>query len=103
MDLKLTKKQFIHVIAAFFSITFVYQAAFGFWQVEISRGIYVLFALVLTFLTNPNRKKEASLPVRILDYVLVALSIITVLYFIINFKTFAMNAGLPLTDRRAHV
>ncbi len=97
MDLKLTKKQFINVIAAFFSITFVYQAAFGFWQVEISRGIYIMFALVLTFLTNPNRKKEASLPIRILDYVLIVLSVITVVYFIVNFKAFAMNAGLPLT------
>ena len=98
MELKNKKALFISIMAAAFSVVFIYQAAFGFWHVQISRGLYIWFALVLSFLINPNRKKEASLPVKIIDYLLVVLSTVTVAYFIMNFETFANNAGLPLTS-----
>lgn len=98
MELKNKKALFISIMAAAFSVVFIYQAAFGFWQVQISRGLYIWFALVLSFLINPNRKKEASLPVKVMDYVLVVLSTVTVAYFVFNFEKFANNAGLPLTN-----
>lgn len=98
MDFKNKKALFISIMAAAFSVVFIYQAAFGFWQVQISRGLYIWFALVLSFLINPNRKKEASLPVKIIDYLLIVLSTVTVAYFVFNFEKFANNAGLPLTN-----
>ena len=97
MEVKNKKALLISILAAAFSIVFIYQAAFGFWQVQYTRGLYIWFALVLAFLINPNRKKEASLPVKIFDYVLIALSTLTVAYFIINFDKFTTNAGIPLT------
>jgi TRAP transporter 4TM/12TM fusion protein len=51
----------------------------------------------LGIFNQSNRKKEASLPVKIFDYVLIALSTLTVAYFIINFDKFTTNAGIPLT------
>lgn len=85
------------VLSAVFSSLFVYQAAFGYWEAHISRGIYILFALVLTFLINPNRKQESSRFMRSFDYVLVGLSVFVTFYFMINFNSFAVNAGLPLS------
>jgi TRAP transporter 4TM/12TM fusion protein len=98
MEIKNKKALLISILAATFSIVFIYQAAFGFWQVQYTRGLYIWFALVLSFLINPNRKKEATLPVKIFDYVLILLSTATIAYFIINFDRFTSNAGIPLTS-----
>lgn len=97
MEIKNKKLFFINILAATFALVFIYQAAFGFWQVQITRGLYIWFALVLTFLVNPKRKGEPKLFVKIIDYILVALATVVVYYFIQNFEIFTNNAGLPLT------
>lgn len=85
-------------VAALFSAVFLYQAAFGNWQVQFSRGLYILFALVLAFLINPNRKKEASLWLELLDLVLIGFSLAGVGYFMLNFEAITLAAGLPLSQ-----
>jgi TRAP transporter 4TM/12TM fusion protein len=97
MDFKNKKTLMITILSAVFSIVFIYQAAFGFWQVQYTRGLYIWFALVLSFLINPNRKKEVKMPVKVMDYVLIVLATMSIGYFIINFNRFTTNAGMPLT------
>ncbi|MGI6583625.1 MAG: TRAP transporter permease [bacterium] len=89
-------KSFTGLLAAVFSAIFIYQAAFGFWEVQISRGIYIMFALLLTFLINPKRKEKANSFVQIIDLILAGLSVFVCVYFIVKFPEYAMNAGMPL-------
>jgi TRAP transporter 4TM/12TM fusion protein len=98
MTFKEIKSWAIKILAATFSAIFVWQAAFGFWQVQISRGLYIMFALVLAFLVSPNRKREPKLYEQVIDFILVGLSVFVSLYFIFNFETFAINAGKPLNN-----
>jgi TRAP transporter 4TM/12TM fusion protein len=98
MTFKQIKSLAIKILAATFSAIFVWQAAFGFWQVQISRGLYIMFALVLAFLVSPNRKREPKLYEQVIDFILVGLSVFVSLYFIFNFETFAINAGKPLNN-----
>ncbi len=93
------KQKLINFIAAAFSGIYIYQAAFGFWEAHISRGIYVLFALVLTFLINPQRKKEASKLQKIMDLILIGASCFVIIYYMINFPKFALSAGMPLNTK----
>ena len=96
MTFEKIKSLAIKIIAATFSAIFIYQAAFGFWQVQISRGLYIMFALVLAFLVSPNRKDKPKPYQQIIDFILVGLSIFVTAYFITNYEFFAINAGKPL-------
>lgn len=89
----------VKVIAAIFSSVFLFQAAFGVWEVQYARGLYIFFALLLTFLSNPRRKKEDrdNLAYNIIDGVLIVLSVVVIGYFIFFFEQFTMTAGIPLT------
>src|SRR5690554_4101775 len=98
MKFKNKKTLLISSLAAMFSLVFIYQAAFGFWEVQYSRGLYIWFSLVLTFLINPRRKKEATTIIKLFDILLVILSTVTVGYFVMNFYEFAIKAGMPLTN-----
>lgn len=97
METNFNKDKLINFIAAIFSAVYIYQAAFGFWEAHISRGLYILFALVLTFLINPHRKKEASTIAKIMDLVLIAASCFVIIYYMVYFPRFALNAGMPLS------
>jgi TRAP transporter 4TM/12TM fusion protein len=96
MTFEKIKSLAIKIIAATFSAIFIWQAAFGFWQVQISRGLYIMFALVLAFLVSPNRKDKPKTYQQIIDFILVGLSIFVTAYFITNYEFFAINAGKPL-------
>jgi TRAP transporter 4TM/12TM fusion protein len=90
----------VKIVAAVFAAVFLYQAAFGVWQVQFARGLYIFFALFLTFLSNPRRKKEdrSNIIYNIIDFVLIGLTFIVIGYFIIFFVDFTMSAGIPLTS-----
>ncbi|SDK94843.1 TRAP transporter permease [Natronincola ferrireducens] len=96
MQTKLNKQMIINILAATFSGVYIYQAAFGFWQAHISRGLYILFALVLTFLINPKRKGETTPILQAIDLTLIAVSCVTILYYMKNFPNMAKSAGMPL-------
>ena len=95
---KMTTAKIVQVLAALTSGVFVYQAAFGVWEPQISRGIYILSAMLLAFLMNPARKKDRVVPVwmKVTDYLLAGLSIFCILWFMFNFEHLALAAGLPL-------
>lgn len=91
------KKRIAHIVAGLFSIVFLYQAAFGFWEAHISRGLYIGFTMVLAFLLKPTHKKLAGNKLgAIIDWTGVALSIFAVLYYIGRFDYYADNAGFAL-------
>ena len=90
------KSMAISVTAIAYALVFIYQAAFGYWEAQISRGLYVMFALVLTFLLNPKRKIATSAVVQTIDLLLVAASIAVVVIYIQRFNVYALSAGLPL-------
>ena len=93
------RSQAVKVIAALFAGVYLFQAAFGVWEVQYARGLYVFFALLLTFLSNPRRKKadRDNLIYNILDGVLIGLSVVVIGYFIFFFEDFTLSAGIPLT------
>lgn len=96
MSTLLTKDKIIDFIGALFAGVFLYQAAFGFWEAHISRGLFILFSLVLTFLVHPLKKESPNAFTQIFDLLLIVLAIITVGYFMLNFPTMARSAGVPL-------
>lgn len=98
MGIQLSKEKVIQFIGALFAGVFLYQAAFGFWQAHISRGLFVLFSLVLTFLVHPLKKENPNLFTKIIDYLLIAASIVTIGYFMIYFPEMAYSAGMPLNN-----
>lgn len=99
VSVTINKQTITTFLAAVFSAIYLYQAAFGVWAVEITRGLYIMFALVLTFLINPNRKAKfkGKLWVEIVDYLFIALSLLGTLYFIFSFERFAIGAGRQLS------
>lgn len=93
----LTKEKIVNIIAFLFAAVFLYQAAFGIWVAHIGRGFFILFSLLLTFLTKPMIEEKESKIINIIDYILIILSVIAVGYFMMNFPSIAQRAGLPLT------
>lgn len=99
MTYTIFKNKLINFLAALFAALFLYQAAFGVWEPQYSRGFYILFTLVLVFLIkppikNPNKITEA------IDWLFVFLSIFSVAYFMYRFEFYADSAGfrLPTQD-----
>ncbi|MFZ5943055.1 MAG: TRAP transporter permease [Bacillota bacterium] len=90
------KNKAINVIAAAFSGVFLYQAAFGVWEAHVSRGLYILFTLVLTFLIYPLIKNKVNKITEIIDLGLVLLSCLVVTFYIFKFDFYADMAGLKL-------
>lgn len=91
------RDRIVEIIAVAYSIAFIYQAAFGYWEAHISRGVYVLCALVLTFLINPKRKEEGTLLERSVDVVLALLAVVGIGYYMLRFPVLADMAGIPLS------
>jgi TRAP transporter 4TM/12TM fusion protein len=97
-DIRALKATVAKFVAAAFSFVFLYQAAFGYWQVQFSRGMYITFALVLAFLINPNRKKDTPVWYEYADFLFIALSLAGTGYFMFNFEAITLAAGLPLSN-----
>lgn len=92
----LTKEKITKFIAALFAAVFIYQAAFGFWEAHLTRGTFILFSLVLTFLVHPLKKENPNMITKTIDVILIIASLITVGYYMINFPDMARSSGMPL-------
>jgi len=90
------KNKAINLIAASFSGVLLYHAAFGVWEAHVSRGLYILFTLVLTFLIYPPIKNKANKYTEIIDLGLVFLSCIVIIFYMFKFDYYADMAGLKL-------
>lgn len=91
------REHFINFLAAAFAAIYIYQAAFGFWQAHLSRGLYIMMALVLTFLVYPLKKEKPTVLTKGVDLLLIAATIVVMGYYMVMFPTFARNAGMPLS------
>ena len=84
----------IAVIAAFFSAFYLYTAAFGQFNPQTHRGLYILFTYVLCFLLYPFGKKSPRDRASALDWLLVAATAVCIGYYIVNYPKMAYRAGL---------
>jgi len=82
-------------IAISMSLYQLYIAAFGVFNPTMHRAIHLGFGLVLTFLVFPFSKKKKSKYVWI-DYILIILSIFTILRLITGYYEILAHFGAPL-------
>lgn len=89
----------VNIIALTFALFYLYTCAFGLISMELHRGGYLLFSLLLCFLLYPARKgqnkNKDSVP--LIDWILWILTIVAIGYWIINYPTYAYRIGNPTT------
>ncbi|AGK99688.1 TRAP transporter, 4TM/12TM fusion protein [Desulfoscipio gibsoniae DSM 7213] len=96
-DLKGPLGKFIALIAALFTLYFMWQGAFGVSAPEASRGIYVGISMFLCLLIYPATKKSPGHKISVMDGILGALVIMVMLYFIIMYPQMSYRAGFVTT------
>lgn len=82
----------ISAISIVFSLTFLYTGGTGIFDLFVQRSSFLGFSLVLVFLLYPLRDDIYG---HLVDGALVALSIITNGYIILNYQEIAYQAGIP--------
>lgn len=75
-----------------FSITFLYTAGFGIFDLFVQRSTFLVFSLVLVFLLYPIRDDIYG---HIIDAGVIGATLITNGYLIANYKDIAFQAGIP--------
>lgn len=87
----------VNLIALTFALFYLYTCAFGIISMELHRGGYLLFSLLLCFLLYPARKglnKDKNY-VSLLDWILWVLTIVVIGCWIINYPSYAYRIGNP--------
>lgn len=84
-------------VAIAFSLMFLYTAGIGLVGTEVTRGMYIMFNLVLCFMLYPLfRGKGGARKVPIYDIILVALAVIVCGYWILEFGEYnRFRIGFP--------
>ncbi|MBF0287435.1 MAG: TRAP transporter fused permease subunit [SAR324 cluster bacterium] len=77
------------ILAVFLVLFYVFSAVIQPMATQYHRGIYVIVTYVLVFLLYQSRTKL----MRIVDYILILLSIITIGYWIFNFQAINYRTG----------
>ncbi|MFZ5650878.1 MAG: TRAP transporter permease [Bacillota bacterium] len=85
------------LVAALFTLFFLYQGAFGVMSPEANRGIYVGITAFLCFILFPATKKSPGKKITVLDAILAILAIVTTAYFIVMYPQMANRIGF-VTD-----
>lgn len=89
------------IIAALFSLVFIYTSGFGYitWGlrrgVELHRGGYLLFTMLLCFILYHFKKGSAKDRIPVLDWILCFLTVITIGYWIVTYTSYAYRIGNP--------
>ena len=83
------------ITAAVFSLFYIYTAGFGLVSTEIHRGAYILFTMLLCFMLYPTRKKSVENKVPLWDWVLCILAAAAVIYWIVEFPSYALRVRNP--------
>ena len=94
--LKPIEKIFFDVLAVGLVLFYSYSAVVAPASTQYHRGIYVIITYVLVFLVYQSKSKKwpALNPVlRVIDYILILLSIFTVGYWILNFEAINYRTG----------
>ena len=79
-----------NLIAIGFSGFYLYTSGFGLLSTQSNRGIYLMLTSVLVFLIYPARKGAPDHRPSIVDLVLVALTVVTMWYWIDQYVSYAM-------------
>lgn len=82
----------ISAISVVFSLTFLYTSGFGIFDLFVQRATFLVLSLVLVFLLYPSRDDIVGY---LFDGTMIAISIVTNGYLIMNYKTIAYQAGIP--------
>jgi len=78
----------ISMVAIGMSVFHIYTAAFGTLEATKQREVHLLFVLVLVFLFYPIKGSEKRKWLRVWDFVLIGLSLLSVGFLIVNHKYF---------------
>lgn len=87
----------ISLIAALFTLFYLYQGAVGVISPESNRGVYVGITAFLCFLLFPASKKSPGGRITVLDAVLAIAAVTTTAYFIIMYPQMANRIGFVTT------
>jgi len=84
---KLNFKDIIKYIAVLMSCYHLYTCVFGIPESQVHRTLHLLFALIIGFGVYGVDGKKSDGKLKIIDYVMVALSVLSLGYMIVNYKT----------------
>ena len=79
------------VIAAFFSLWYLYTSGFGLVSTETNRGFYLLFTSLLVFLGLPAWKGAPKDRPSIIDGVFIVLALVAIGYWMDQYVEYAIN------------
>ena len=79
-----------NLVAIGFSGFYLYTSGFGLVSTQSNRGIYLMLTSVLVFLLYPARKGAPTHRPSIVDLVLIALTVVTMWYWIDQYVSYAM-------------
>ncbi len=79
-----------NLVAIGFSGFYLYTSGFGLVSTQTNRGIYLMLTSVLVFLLYPARKGAPTQRPSIVDLVLIALTVVTMWYWIDQYVSYAM-------------
>src|SRR3546814_15651697 len=89
-----------NLVAAGFSAFYLYTSGFGLVSTQSNRGLYLMLTSVLVFLLYPARKGAPTDRPSIVDLVLVALTVVSIGYWIDQYVSFAMFRVSISEERR---
>jgi TRAP transporter 4TM/12TM fusion protein len=78
------------LVAAAFSIWYLYTSGFGLVSTETNRGFYLMFTSVLVFLGFPARRGTPKHRPSVFDWLLVALTVVSITYWMDQYVPYAM-------------
>jgi TRAP transporter 4TM/12TM fusion protein len=78
-------------VAAFFSAFYIYTSGFGLVSMESHKGGYLLFTYLLVFLWFPFRRGSKENQVPIYDWILCAVTVTVIGYWIITYPEFSVK------------
>ena len=79
-----------NLVAAAFSIFYLYTSGFGLISTETNRGVYLMLTSVLVFLLYPATNRSPTTRPSLVDLVLVAAAVITIGYWIDQYVSYAI-------------
>ena len=93
----LVVRNVVKYIAILFALFYFLTSGFGAPSTELNLGLYLLFTNVLCILMHPMMKKrEGNKLALIVDFFILALLIVSILYWIIEYPVYAeFRAGIP--------
>lgn len=87
------KAVFITVVGVAMSVFHIYTAQFGVFSALVQRPIHLAFAFVLIFLLHPSKKEGKGRWVQPLDWLLIVLSVISLIHLIVTFREVVLRGG----------